>query len=346
MVGTQLGHYRIDRKLGEGGMGEVYLATDSKLGRQVALKVLTGALAGDPDRQERFEREARAAAALNHPNIVTIHSVENIDGVPILTLELIDGQTLGELIPADGLPLDRVLTLGIPLADAVGAAHQRGITHRDLKPANVMVTTDGRLKVLDFGLAKIKEEAQVVLDAGMPTAALTGEGRIVGTVAYMSPEQAEGKLVDPRSDVFSLGIILYEMATGKRPFGGDTHMSTLSAIIKDTPKSIQDVRPGLPRDLAKIINRCLAKDVEDRYQSAKDLRNDLRALKNDLTSGDIVPITGSGDRAARRCSARSFRFALDDARRGGSARPRRRGWCGVVDERSVRTGRRCRAAIQ
>ncbi len=298
MVGTQLGHYRIERKLGEGGMGEVYLATDSKLGRQVALKVLTGALAGDPDRQERFEREARAAAALNHPNIVTIHSVENIDGVPILTLELIDGQTLSELIPADGLPLDRVLTLGIPLADAVGAAHQRGITHRDLKPANVMVTTDGRLKVLDFGLAKIKEEAQIISDAGMPTAALTGEGRIVGTVAYMSPEQAEGKTVDPRSDVFSLGIILYEMATGKRPFGGDTHMSTLSAIIKDTPKSVQDVRPGLPRDLAKIIGRCLAKDVEDRYQSAKDLRNDLRALKNDLTSGEIVPITGSGDRAA------------------------------------------------
>ena len=299
MVGTQLGHYRIERKLGEGGMGEVYLATDTKLGRQVALKVLTGALAGDPDRQERFEREARAAAALNHPNIVTIHSVENIDGVPILTLELIDGQTLGELIPAEGMPLDRVLTLGISLADAVGAAHQRGITHRDLKPANVMVTTDGRLKVLDFGLAKIKEEAQVVLDAGMPTAAaLTGEGRIVGTVAYMSPEQAEGKVVDPRSDVFSLGIILYEMATGKRPFGGDTHMSTLSAILKDTPRAIQEIRPGLPRELAKIIGRCLAKDVEDRYQSAKDLRNDLRALKNDLTSGEIVPITGSSDRAA------------------------------------------------
>src|SRR5918993_3069801 len=298
MIGTQIGHYRIERKLGEGGMGEVYLASDTKLGRQVALKILTGVLADDADRRERFEREARAAAALNHPNIVTIHSVENIDGVPILTLELIDGQTLGELIPADGLPLDRVLTLGIPLADAVGAAHQRGITHRDLKPANVMVTTDGRLKVLDFGLAKVKEEAQFVADAGMPTAALTGEGRIVGTVAYMSPEQAEGKTVDPRSDVFSLGIILYEMATGKRPFGGDTHMSTLSSIIKDTPKSIQEVRPGLPRDLAKIINRCLAKDVEDRYQSAKDLRNDLRALKNDLTSGEIVPITGSGDRAA------------------------------------------------
>jgi Tol biopolymer transport system component len=294
MIGSQLGHYRIERLLGTGGMGEVYLADDTKLGRRVALKVLSASLTGDPDRRERFEREARAAAALNHPNIVTIHSVEEADGVPFLTLELVDGQTLGEIIPEGGLPLERVLTLGIPLADAVGAAHQRGITHRDLKPANVMITADGRLKVLDFGLAKVREEAQVALEAGMPTAALTGEGRIVGTVAYMSPEQAEGKAVDQRSDVFSLGIILYEMATGRRPFEGDTHMSTLSAIIKDTPKSIADVRPGLPRELSKIINRCLAKDVEDRYQSAKDLRNDLRALKNELTSGEVVPISGSG----------------------------------------------------
>jgi eukaryotic-like serine/threonine-protein kinase len=299
MIGTQLGHYRIERLLGAGGMGEVYLADDTKLGRQVALKVLSPALAADPDRRERFEREARAAAALNHPNIVTIHSVEEIDGVCFLTLELVDGQTLADVIPPGGLPLDRVLALGIPLADAVGAAHQRGITHRDLKPANVMITADGRLKVLDFGLAKVKEEAQFALEAGMPTAALTGEGRIVGTVAYMSPEQAEGKPIDQRSDVFSLGIILYEMATGTRPFAGDTHISTLSAIIKDTPAPITDVRPGLPRELSKIIGRCLAKDVEDRYQSAKDLRNDLRALKNELTSGEILPVTsGSGVHAA------------------------------------------------
>jgi Tol biopolymer transport system component len=298
MVGRQLGHYRIERKLGEGGMGEVYLASDTKLGRQVALKVLTGALASDPDRLERFEREARAAAALNHPNIVTIHSVETVDGIPFLTLELVDGQTLSDIIPADGMPLDRVLSLGIALADAVGAAHQRGIAHRDLKPANVMVTTDGRLKVLDFGLAKMMEDARLLADAGMATAALTGEGRIVGTVAYMSPEQAEGKPVDARSDVFSLGIILYEMSTGRRPFEGDTPMATLSAIIKDPPRSMLEVRPGLPRELGKIVGRCLAKDVEDRYQSAKDLRNDLRALKNDLTSGEIVPITGSTERAA------------------------------------------------
>ena len=308
MIGTLLGHYRILELLGTGGMGQVYLADDTRLQRHVALKVLSGELALDPDRRERFEREARAAAALNHPNIVTIHSVEEADGVPFLTLELIDGQTLEQMIPPEGLPLDRVLELAIPLADAVGAAHQRGITHRDLKPANVMLTRDGRLKVLDFGLAKLKEEARLAAEAGMPTAALTSEGRIVGTVAYMSPEQAEGKPVDQRSDVFSLGVVLYEMATGSRPFKGDTHMSILSSIIKDTPTPIAEVRRGLPRELSKIINRCLSKDVEDRYQAAKDLRNDLRALKNELTSGEVVPITGSAETQAPLTARRSWRM--------------------------------------
>jgi Tol biopolymer transport system component len=295
MLGTQLGHYRIERLLGSGGMGTVYLADDTKLGRRVALKVLSKELADDPDRRLRFEREARAAAALNHPNIVTIHSVEEVDGLPFLTLELIEGQTLGEIIPAGGLPVDRVLDVGIALADGVGAAHQRGITHRDLKPANVMLTKDGRLKILDFGLAKAKEEIRAA-ETAMPTASLTGEGRIIGTVAYMSPEQAEAKPVDHRSDVFSLGVILYELATGVRPFQGDTQMATLSAIIKDPPRPLAELRPGLPRDFARIVNRCLAKDPEDRYQSAKDLRNDLRALKNDLASGDVKPIADSGDR--------------------------------------------------
>ena len=297
-------------------MGEVYLAQDTKLGRQVALKVLSAQLASDPDRRERFEREARAAAALNHPNIVTIHSVEEADGVHFLTLEVVDGETLAEKIVPGGMPLDRVLALGIPLADAVGAAHQRGITHRDLKPANVMLTSDGRLKVLDFGLAKVKEEARAAEDAMMPTAvALTGEGRIVGTVAYMSPEQAEGRNVDARSDVFSLGIILYEMATGVRPFAGETPMSVMSSILKDTPKPVSEVRAGLPRELSKIVNRCLAKDVEDRYQSAKDLRNDLRALKNELTSGELQPVTGSID-SARPLSATGGTPAKSSAGRG------------------------------
>jgi Tol biopolymer transport system component len=286
MIGTTLGHYRILETLGKGGMGEVYVAEATKLQRRIALKILPRELALDASRRERFQREARAVAALNHPNIVTIHSVEEIDGVPFLTLELVEGQTLGQIIQASALSLDRVLAIAIPLADAVGAAHQRGITHRDLKPANVMVTGDGRVKVLDFGLAKLMEDARAGAESSLPTEELTGEGRILGTVAYMSPEQAEGRPIDHRSDVFSLGVILYEMATGQRPFKGETQISLLSAIIKDTPSSVSELRADLPRDLGRIVKRCLAKDPEDRYQTAKDLRNDLRLLKDDLASGE------------------------------------------------------------
>ncbi len=303
MIGTTLGHYRIEELLGKGGMGEVYLAEDTKLGRRVALKLLSKELAGDADRRQRFEREARAAAALNHPNIVTIHSVEEVDGVPFITLEVVDGQTLSSIIPTGGMALEKLLTIGIPLADAIGAAHQRGITHRDLKPANVMVTSDGRVKVLDFGLAKLKEEAWSAASAALPTQELTGEGRILGTVAYMSPEQAEGRAVDPRTDVFALGVLLFEMATGDRPFKGDTQMSVLSAIIKDTPSSVTALNRELPRDLAKIVQRCLAKDPEDRYQTAKDLRNGLRGLKEDLASGELAASSPSGA-AARVAAAR------------------------------------------
>ncbi|MBK5296887.1 MAG: serine/threonine-protein kinase [Vicinamibacteria bacterium] len=292
MIGTTLGHYRILERLGKGGMGEVFLADDTKLGRQVALKILTPELASDSDWRQRFEREARAVAALNHPNIVTIHSVEEADGVLFLTLELVDGATLATHIPPTGLPLDKLLAFAIPLTDAVGAAHQRGITHRDLKPVNVMVTSDRRIKVLDFGLAKLAETEQAAMGVTMPAADLTGAGRIMGTTAYMSPEQAEGKAVDPRSDVFSLGVMLYEMAVGERPFKGDTQVSLLSSIIKDTPRSVTDLRRELPRDIGRIVGRCLAKDPEDRYQTAKDLRNDLRSLKTDLDSGAVQADSG------------------------------------------------------
>ena len=300
MIGSVLGHYRLLELLGKGGMGEVYLAEDTKLQRRVALKTLSPELAKDHDRVQRFEREARAAAALNHPNIVTIHSVETDGDIAFLTLELVEGHTLADTLPASGLPIDRLLAIAIPLTDAVGAAHQRGIVHRDLKPANVMITNDGRVKVLDFGLAKLRDEPQFAEHTVGPTRALTGEGRILGTVAYMSPEQAEGKNVDQRSDVFSLGVMLYEMASGERPFKGDTAMSTLTSIIRDTPRPVSELKQELPSDFARIVRRCLAKDPEDRYQTAKDLRNDLRGLREDLGSGERASVASSPSVSAAR----------------------------------------------
>jgi Tol biopolymer transport system component len=288
MIGQTVSHYRILRSLGAGGMGEVYLAEDTKLGRQVALKVLASETASDPDRRARFEREARAIAALNHPGIVTIHSVEEHQGLLFITMELVEGQTLAQYIPAAGMPLADLLKIAIPLADAVGTAHQRGIMHRDLKPANVMIGRDGRVKVLDFGLAKQQAEATVQDETALqPTAHATAEGKILGTVAYMSPEQAQGKPLDHRSDIFSLGVVLFEMATGQRPFKGDSSVSVLSSVLRDTPPLVSELKPELPRELARIIRHCLVKDPEERYQTAKDLRNDLKALKEDSDSGEL-----------------------------------------------------------
>jgi eukaryotic-like serine/threonine-protein kinase len=292
-----LGHYSILESLGSGGMGQVYLAEDTLLHRKVALKVLLDDAAADVERRERFKREARAIAALSHPNIVTIYSVEEDAGRLFLTMEYVDGKPLTEAIPRDGMALDKLLAIAIPLADAVAAAHQAGIIHRDLKPANIMLTAEGRVKVLDFGLAHLREEA--VVQATTMTAQLTGEGRILGTAAYMSPEQAEGRAIDSRSDLFSLGIVLFEMATGQRPFTGDTNMSILSAILKDPPRPISSIRPDVPRELARIIKRALQKDPEQRYQTAKDLRNDLQLLKAESDSGEltVVPVAA---RARRR----------------------------------------------
>src|SRR5215467_3177673 len=291
MLGTNLGHYKIDRSIGRGGMGEVYSAVDLKLNRRVALKVLPMSSAGQAEARERFEREAKAVAALNHPNIVTIHSVEEEGGVVFLTMELIDGKTLSDLIPKGGMRLERILKLAIPLADAVSSAHQQGITHRDLKPANIMVTEDGRVKVLDFGLAKLREEQEASAEtAADPTRGLTGKGSIIGTTMYMSPEQAEGRLVDARSDIFSLGIILYEMATGRLPFHGETNVAVLSSILKDNPPLITELNSEQPRDLARIVKRCLAKDPEQRYQNGKDLRIELEELKEAAESGMIQAV--------------------------------------------------------
>jgi TolB-like protein/Tfp pilus assembly protein PilF len=287
-AGSRLGPYEILAPIGAGGMGEVYRARDPKLNRPIAIKILPETTATDAERRARFEREARTIAALNHPNIVTIYSVEEANGVLLLTMELVEGKPLADLIVKGGLSLGQILALAIPMADAVSAAHQKGIAHRDLKPANVMVTADGRVKVLDFGLAKLTEPSLIEpAVSALATGAVTGEGRIVGTAAYMSPEQAEGKPVDHRSDIFSLGVMLYELATGERPFTGDTSVSVLSSIIKDTPRSITDLKPDLPRELSRIIRHCLVKDPEYRYQSAKDLRNELRELQQDSDVTDV-----------------------------------------------------------
>ena len=286
MIGTTLHHYRILSKIGEGGMGEVYLAEDTKLQREVALKILPRDMASDPERLQRFQREARAVAALNHPNVVTIYAVEEAERLHFLTMEFVEGKTLTHLIPERGIPLQEFLRLAVPLADAMAAAHQRGIVHRDLKPANIMVTAEGRLKVLDFGLAKLRPEKSSTPDATtLTTDQLTVQHSVIGTPSYMSPEQAEGRPVDHRTDIFSAGVVLYEMATGRRPFGGDSVVTILSAIIKDTPQPVLEVNPGLPRELDRIIMRCLAKDPAHRYQSALDLRNDLEAVQQQAGSG-------------------------------------------------------------
>ena len=300
MIGKTLAHYEVLGLLGKGGMGEVYRARDTKLDREVALKILPPEAMQDPERRRRFETEAKAVAALNHPNIVTIHSVEDAGDAHFITMELVKGRALTDLIPKSGLSLPRLLDIAIPLADAVSAAHRTGITHRDLKPENIMVDDEGRLKVLDFGLAKLNDPVPEEDQATRLQSELgvTQEGRVLGTVAYMSPEQAEGKAVDARSDVFSLGTLLYEMSTGQRPFDGDTPVSTVTSILRDEPVSVTDLNAGLPRQLGRVLRRCLAKEPDRRYESALGLRNDLQELKAELDSGDLtVPTVQAKARA-------------------------------------------------
>jgi serine/threonine protein kinase/tetratricopeptide (TPR) repeat protein len=281
VAGTRLGVYEILGPLGAGGMGEVYRVRDPRLGRDVAIKVLPGHVAASPERLARFEREAKAVAAVNHPNIVTLHSIEQHGGVHFLTMELVEGATLASLIARGGLPLPRILEISIPLTEALVAAHERGIVHRDLKPGNVMVTRDGRVKVLDFGLAKIAAGgAATGADAHAATTEtmLTVEGAVHGTAPYMAPEQVRGLALDARSDLFSLGIILYELATGRRPFTGGTLADLGSSILRDTPRAIALARHDLPADLERIVMRCLEKEPRERFQTALDVRNELRFL--------------------------------------------------------------------
>jgi TolB-like protein/Tfp pilus assembly protein PilF len=293
--GTKLASYEVQSPLGVGGMGEVYRATDTKLGRDIALKVLPAEMAQDAERLGRFRREAKVLAQLDHPNIVTIHSVEESGGVHFLTMQLVEGQPLDRLICQGGLPVEQIIEIAGALADALAAAHDRGIVHRDLKPANVMVTSEGRVKVLDFGLAKDIRESSLG-DATMTSDSRTQIGVVMGTPAYMSPEQTSGRPLDHRTDIFSLGVLLHEMSTGKRPFEGTSSAELVSSILRDTPPPVTDVRPELPADLARIIRRCLEKDPRHRLQTARDVSNEFRDLAR--IGSRPISVSTSAPRAA------------------------------------------------
>jgi len=289
MVGRTVSHYQITQRLGAGGMGEIYRALDMRLNRRVAIKVLAAEHAGAGEQRRRFLQEAQAASALNHPNIITIHDIVSEGETEFMVMELVDGKTLGELIPKGGLPLPLVLAYAVQVADALDTAHRAGIVHRDLKPGNVMVTNAGLVKVLDFGLAKLTSPAGPLADETrtFADAPLTVEGRIMGTVSYMSPEQAEGKPVDARSDIFAFGAMLHEMVTGERAFGGDSAISTLSAILRDEVRPLTQTA-GVPSALETIAERCLRKNREERWQSMQEVRAALALLKRDSDSGTLV----------------------------------------------------------
>ena len=304
MIGQALGHYRIEAKLGEGGMGVVYRAFDTHLDRPVAIKILRADATTSPERQRRFVQEAKAASALNHPNIIHIYDISSSGDTDFIAMEFVAGKTLHQLIGKNDLPLRDTLKYSIQIADALARAHSAGIVHRDLKPANIIIDEDGRVKLLDFGLAKLTEKT-VDSEADTATmtaeaAPLTEEGSIVGTVAYMSPEQAEGRKVDARSDIFSFGSVLYEMVTGRRPFEGATKMSTISAILQKEPPPPGGLAPNLPAELEKIILRCLRKDRDRRTQHIDDVKLALEELRYDSASGKRSLASKGSDQAPAR----------------------------------------------
>jgi eukaryotic-like serine/threonine-protein kinase len=291
-AGSRLGPFEILVPLGAGGMGEVYRARDGRLGREVAVKVLSEEFSSDPDRRKRFEQEARSASALNHPNIVTIHDIGSSDSTTYIAMELVDGRTLREVLHSGPLPTKRLLDLAFQIADGLANAHSAGIVHRDLKPENVMVTRDGVVKILDFGLAKLVKSAPVDSSHLPTTTNETKAGTVLGTVGYMSPEQASGKTLDFRSDQFSLGAILYEMATGKRAFQRGTAPETLTAIIREEPEPPAALNPAIPTPFRWILERCLQKDPEERYASTRDLARDIRSIREHLSDFSASSSTG------------------------------------------------------
>jgi serine/threonine protein kinase len=286
MVGQTISHYSVIEKLGAGGMGEIYKAQDTRLNRFVAIKVLSAASVGDPEHRRRFIQEGQAASALNHPNIITIYDIVSQDALDCIVMEFIAGATLAECIPKEGMPLEQVLACAVQMADALRAAHAAGIIHRDLKPGNVMVTGSGLVKILDFGLAKLSFTTAVdPADETKPLhAPMTMEGSILGTVSYMSPEQAEGRRIDARSDIFSFGLVLYEMLTGAKAFGSGSAISTLAMILRDEARPISQVVRGIPPELELIVNRAMRKDPDHRWQSMQEMHAELLALKQRLDS--------------------------------------------------------------
>jgi serine/threonine protein kinase len=295
MDGGELGHFSLLEKIGEGGMGRVYKARDKRLDRFVAIKLLAEARSTDADRRARFVQEAKAASALNHPNIVTIHEIGEQDGRTFIVMELVDGKPLNEMIPRRGMRLTEALRIAVQVADALSAAHAAGIVHRDLKPANIMVDAHGRAKVLDFGLAKLSAPAAAApagVDEATHTLAMdqpvSEEGVILGSVPYMSPEQAEGKPVDARSDIFSFGAVFYEMITGQRAFRGESKISTLAAVVEKDPPPAGEISSTTPPEVERLIARCLRKDVNRRSQNMADVKLALEELRDESESGKLA----------------------------------------------------------